>query len=58
MSVVDFADIVLAALERRASDIHLTAGAAPNIASAILFALEGFPVLGVVQTPGRSCTRS
>ena len=28
---VDFADIVLAALERRASDIHLVAGATPSI---------------------------
>ncbi|HEX3979412.1 MAG TPA: type IV pilus twitching motility protein PilT [Solirubrobacteraceae bacterium] len=51
MSVVDFADIVLAALERRASDIHLTAGAAPSIrVRGRLFALEGFPVLGVSDT--------
>ncbi len=48
---VDFADIVLAALERRASDIHLTAGAAPSIrVRGRLFALEGFPVLGVSDT--------
>ena len=51
MSVVDFADIVLAALERRASDIHLTAGAAPSIrVRGRLFPLEGFPVLGVTDT--------
>jgi twitching motility protein PilT len=51
MSVVDFADIVLAALERRASDIHITAGAAPSIrVRGRLFALEGFPVLGVSDT--------
>ena len=51
MSVVDFADIVLAALERRASDIHLTAGAAPSIrVRGRLFPLEGFPVLGVSDT--------
>jgi twitching motility protein PilT len=51
MSVVDFADIVLAALERRASDIHLTAGAPPNIrVRGRLLALEGFPVLGVQDT--------
>jgi twitching motility protein PilT len=51
MSVVDFADIVLAALERRASDIHLTAGAAPSIrVRGRLFPLEGFPVLGVPDT--------
>ena len=51
MSVVDFADIVLAALERRASDIHITAGAAPSIrVRGRLFPLEGFPVLGVSDT--------
>ena len=51
MSAVDFADIVLAALERRASDIHLTAGAAPSIrVRGRLFALEGFPILGVANT--------
>jgi len=48
---VDFADIVLAALERRASDIHLTAGAPPNVRlRGRLMALEGFPVLGVPDT--------
>ncbi|HWE09799.1 MAG TPA: type IV pilus twitching motility protein PilT [Solirubrobacteraceae bacterium] len=48
---VDFADIVLAALERRASDIHLTAGAAPHVrVRGRLLALEGFPTLGVQNT--------
>ena len=28
---IDFADIVLSALDRRASDIHLSAGAPPNV---------------------------
>jgi twitching motility protein PilT len=48
---VDFADIVLAALERRASDIHLSAGAPPNVRlRGRLIPLEGFPVLGVSDT--------
>ena len=48
---VDFADIVLAALERRASDVHLTAGAPPNIrVRGRLAPLEGFPVLSVQDT--------
>jgi len=48
---VDFADIVLAALERRASDVHLTAGAPPNVrVRGRLAPLEGFPVLGVQDT--------
>src|SRR5450755_815956 len=48
---VDFADIVLAALERRASDIHLTAAAPPNVRlRGRLLALEGFPVLLVPDT--------
>src|SRR6201995_4151708 len=51
MSVVDFANFVPAPLERRASDIHLTAGAAPSIrVRGRLFPLEGFPVLGVSDT--------
>jgi twitching motility protein PilT len=48
---VDFADIVLAALERRASDIHLTAGAAPSLRMrGRLLALEGFEKLGPQET--------
>jgi len=49
--MADFADIVLAALERRASDIHLTAGAPPNIrVRGRLHALEGLPPLSVQDT--------
>jgi twitching motility protein PilT len=48
---VDFADIVLAALERRASDIHLTAGAPPSIrVRGRLIPLEGLPALNVQDT--------
>ncbi len=48
---VDFADIVLAAIERRASDIHLTAGAPPNVrVRGRLTPMEGFPVLGPQET--------
>ena len=48
---VDFADIILAALERDASDVHLTAGAPPTIRiRGRLQALEQFPVLDVQQT--------
>jgi twitching motility protein PilT len=48
---VDFADIVLAALERRASDIHLTAGAPPTIrVRGRLQALEGCVTLTVQGT--------
>jgi twitching motility protein PilT len=48
---VDFADIILAALERHASDVHLTAGAPPTVrVRGRLQALEGFPVLGVQDT--------
>ncbi len=48
---VDFADIILAALERRASDVHLTAGAPPTIrVRGRLQALEDFPVLGTQDT--------
>jgi twitching motility protein PilT len=51
MPSFDSADLVLAALERRASDLHLTAGAAPSIrVRGRLFALESFPVLGVSDT--------
>ena len=48
---IDFADIVLAALERDASDIHITAGAAPSLRiRGKLAPLEGFPVLGPQET--------
>ncbi|HEX4011709.1 MAG TPA: type IV pilus twitching motility protein PilT [Solirubrobacteraceae bacterium] len=49
--MADFADIVLAALERRASDIHLTAGAPPTIrVRGRLHPLEGLPPLSVQDT--------
>jgi twitching motility protein PilT len=48
---VDFADIVLATLERRASDLHLTAGAPPTVrVRGRLSALDDFPVLQVQDT--------
>jgi twitching motility protein PilT len=48
---VDFADIVLAALERRASDIHLTAEAPPSVrVRGRLGPLEGFAVLSAQET--------
>ena len=48
---VDFADIILAALARRASDVHLTVGAPPTVrVRGRLQALEDFPVLGVQDT--------
>jgi twitching motility protein PilT len=48
---LDFADIVLAALEREASDIHLSAGAAPNLrVRGRLRPLEGAPVLTATET--------
>ncbi len=48
---VDFADIVLAALDRGASDIHITAGAPPNLRiRGHLVPLGEMPVLGVQET--------
>jgi twitching motility protein PilT len=48
---VDFADIALAALARRASDIHLTADAPPTVrVRGRLQALEDFPVLEAPET--------
>jgi twitching motility protein PilT len=48
---VDFADIVLAALERRASDIHITAGAPPTIrVRGRLTPLEDCPPLSTQDT--------
>jgi twitching motility protein PilT len=42
----DFADILLETLDRRASDLHITAGAPPTIRlRGRLTALEGYPVL-------------
>jgi len=48
---IDFADIVLAALERDASDIHITAGAAPSLrVRGRLGALPDAPVLSALDT--------
>jgi twitching motility protein PilT len=48
---IDFADIVLHALERGASDIHITAGAAPSLrVNGRLAALDGAPVLTPQET--------
>ena len=48
---IDFADIVLAALERGASDIHITAGAPPSLRiRGQLNALPDAPVLGPQET--------
>ena len=47
----DFADILLAVLEHRASDLHITAGAAPTIrVRGHLKPLEGFPKLSQQDT--------
>jgi len=47
----DFADIILAALERHASDVHLAAGAPPTIrVHGRLQALDDFPVLDARDT--------
>jgi twitching motility protein PilT len=47
----DFADIIIAALQRDASDVHITAGAPPTIrVHGRLQALADFPVLGVQDT--------
>jgi twitching motility protein PilT len=46
---IDFAEILLEVVDRRASDLHLTAGSPPMVrVRGRLSALEGFPVL----TPG------
>ena len=48
---IDFADIVLAAIERGASDIHITAGAAPSLRiRGQLVALRDAPVLNPQET--------
>ena len=47
----DFADVLLAVVDRRASDLHLTAGAPPMVRiRGRLTPLEGQPVLSPVQT--------
>jgi twitching motility protein PilT len=47
----DFADLLLAVLERRASDLHLSAGARPTVrVRGRLVALEDYPVLTPAHT--------
>ncbi len=43
---LDFADVLLEVIDRRASDLHITAGAAPTVrVRGRLVPMEGFPVL-------------
>ena len=47
----DFADVLLEVLDRRASDLHITAGAPPTVrVRGRLTPLEGFPVLTPTDT--------
>ena len=47
----DFADLLLDVLDRRASDLHLTAGSPPMVrARGRLTPLEGYPVLDATET--------
>jgi twitching motility protein PilT len=47
----DFADVLLEVLNRRASDLHITAGAPPMVrVRGRLTALEGYPALTTTQT--------
>lgn len=48
---IDFADILLEVIDRRASDLHLTAGSPPMVRTrGRLTALEGFPLLTPADT--------
>ncbi len=48
---IDFADILMEVVDRRASDLHLTAGAAPMVrVRGRLTALEGYPLLTPADT--------
>jgi twitching motility protein PilT len=47
----DFADILMDVVSRNASDLHVTAGAAPSVrVRGRLVALEGYPVLSTTDT--------
>ncbi|MDQ4040684.1 MAG: type IV pili twitching motility protein PilT, partial [Actinomycetota bacterium] len=47
----DFADVLIEVLERRASDLHITAGAPPTIrVRGRLTPLEDFPILTPADT--------
>jgi twitching motility protein PilT len=48
---LDFAEVLLEVIDRRASDLHITAGAAPMVrARGRLVPLEGYPVLTPTDT--------
>ena len=48
---LDFADMLLEVIDRRASDLHLAAGAQPTVrVRGRLLPLEGFPILGPNET--------
>ncbi|HEY6396463.1 MAG TPA: type IV pilus twitching motility protein PilT [Solirubrobacteraceae bacterium] len=48
---LDFADVLLEVIDRRASDLHITAGAPPMVrVRGRLVALEGFPELSPIET--------
>ncbi len=48
---IDFADVLMEVVARRASDLHITAGAAPMVrVRGRLTPLEGYPVLGPTET--------
>jgi twitching motility protein PilT len=48
---LDFADVLLEVIDRRASDLHITAGAPPTVrVRGRLVPMEGYPVLGPNDT--------
>ncbi len=48
---LDFAEVLLEVIDRRASDLHITAGAPPMVrVRGRLVALEGFPELSPIET--------
>jgi len=48
---LDFADVLLEVIDRRASDLHITAGAPPTVRiRGRLTALDGYPVLSTTDT--------
>ncbi|HET6870062.1 MAG TPA: type IV pilus twitching motility protein PilT [Solirubrobacteraceae bacterium] len=48
---IDFADVLLEVIDRRASDLHITAGAPPTVrVRGRLVPMEGFPVLTPTDT--------
>src|ERR671924_1233872 len=48
---LDFADVLLEVIDRRASDLHITAGAPPTVrVRGRLVPLEGYPILTATDT--------